>query len=265
MLVTQGHPTLRNSDRFHMDKGKCLLLGIHNHSRLFNISSRVFWANSGLGLASVPGFWKVFHEGNVTVHRTEISSFGDDNIVNLKNQSRLETDFVILCTGWTHNLAPFSEELRTQFNLPSNADFGFKWESLEAQAEENISEQLPFLAKSPKLRSVGTERRPWRLYRCLVSPNMAAQGDRSIFFPGQIHSPFTPIMAEMQALWGLAYMLGLIRLPEQETMEEEIARWNVWTRKRYLEQGKKHSYSIYGFLAVSSGTSLLLTQLKEDI
>ncbi|RYC56961.1 hypothetical protein CHU98_g9248 [Xylaria longipes] len=32
-------------------------------------------------------------------------------------------------------------------------------------------------------------------------------------------------------------------------MEREVAEWNVWSRKRYLAQGKKHAYAIYDFLS----------------
>lgn len=48
----------------------------------------------------------------------------------------------------------------------------------------------------------------------------------------------------MQALWGVAYLLGQLEVPNQDDMEKEIAVWNAWTRKRYLEQGRKHAYSI---------------------
>lgn len=79
---------------------------------------------------------------------------------------------------------------------------------------------------------------------------MAAKNDRSIYFPGLIPSIFTPLVSEMQALWGRAYMLGRLDVPDAETMEEEVATWNVWTRKRYLAQGQKHAYAIYDYLSV---------------
>ncbi|KAG5810253.1 hypothetical protein H9Q74_006582 [Fusarium xylarioides] len=40
-------------------------------------------------------------------------------------------------------------------------------------------------------------------------------------------------------------MLGWRDLPPREEMEVEAANFNAWTRKRYLDQGKKHSYFIY--------------------
>ncbi|KAL9613791.1 MAG: hypothetical protein Q9167_001682 [Letrouitia subvulpina] len=208
----------------------------------------VFWCNSGLGLASVPDFWKTFHAGDCTVHRTNIQSFTDDK-VNLLNGANLPTDYVILCTGWTHNLGTFKDDLREKYGLPSKADFSIKWQKLDAQAEDKVNSILPILSNPPDTVVPSTERRPWRLYRRLISPSMSAQGDRSIFFPGQIHSVYTPLVAEFQALWGVAWMLGRLNPPSQAEMEEEVAVWNAWTRKRYLEQGRKHAYSIYDYLA----------------
>ncbi|KAK2749195.1 hypothetical protein FQN57_006810 [Myotisia sp. PD_48] len=209
----------------------------------------VFWANSGLGLASVPGFWDTFHAGDCTVHRTEIASLTNGNVINLQNGISISTDYLILCTGWTENLGPFKEDLRREFNLPSKSDFGGKWDRLDKLADEKVSKLLPFLANPPDTTGKTSERRPWRLYRRLISPDMAAKGDRSVFFPGQIHSVFTPLVGELQALWGVAYLLDRLDVPDQDEMEEEIAVWNSWTKKRYLEQGRKHAYSIYDYLA----------------
>ncbi|KAI9819301.1 MAG: hypothetical protein M1827_007458 [Pycnora praestabilis] len=209
----------------------------------------IFWANSGLGLASVPNFWATFHAGDVTVHRTEIDSLTNDNMVNLRNGSSISTDHVILCTGWTHNLNSFAEDLRAQFGLPSGTDFSDKWKKLDARGEQKVKSLFPILANPPDTERTTSERRPWRLYRFLISPSMAAKGDRSIYFPGQIHTVCTPLVAEMQALWGVAFLLGRMEIPDQPEMEEEVATWNAWTRNRYLEQGKKHAYSIYDHLA----------------
>ena len=186
------------------------------------------------------------------MHRTEIASLSDKDTITLKNGTKITTDYLILCTGWTHNLGTFDEALRAKIGLPSKEDLSVKWQKLDAHGEQTVNELLPFLRNPPDTTSSVSERRPWRLFRRLVSPNMSSNGDRSIFFPGQIHSVFTPLVAELQALWGVAFMLRLIDVPARGEMEQEIAVWNAWTRKRYLEMGRKHAYSIYDYLAVSS-------------
>lgn len=222
---------------------------------------RIFWANSGLGLSSVPNFWKVFHAGDITVHRTSITSFEGNN-VHLANGIRIPADFVVLCTGWTDNLSNFERDLRAEIGLPSDADFKGRWAELDAQADAKIDRLLPNLNLMPhetpdSFSKRPAEHRPWRLYRRLVSPALADAGDRSILFPGQIHSVFTPLVAEVQALWGAAFLLGRLEVPAFKAMQEEVALWNSWTKKRYLAQGKKHAYSIYDYLAVGSNLELV--------
>ncbi|KAL8639971.1 MAG: hypothetical protein Q9228_003057 [Teloschistes exilis] len=211
----------------------------------------IMWANAGLGLASVPDFWKTFHAGNITVHRTNISAFGEDDQVHLKNGTAVGVDAAILCTGWTHNMSAFDEKLRGQYGLPSShgLDLDLDWKRLDAKADEVVDRVLPYLKNGPQTETEHSEKRSWRLYKRLVSPVASAKNDCSIFFPGQIHSVFTPLVAEFQALWGVEYLRGNVKLPSLESMKAEVSVWNAWTRKRYLEQGRRHAYSIYDYLA----------------
>lgn len=211
------------------------------------------WANAGLGVASAPNYWKVFHAGDVTVHRTEIAHFDHGNKIYLENGTQLSSDYVILCTGFEKSYRAFEKDLRLECGL--TYDESVKWAKLDARGELIVDEKLPYL----KDRPITTKSRhaegtllhgPSRHYRRLIVPDMAAKNDRSIYFPGLIHSIFTPLVSEFQAPWGCAYMLGRLDPPDQETMEEEVATWNVWTRKRYLAQGQKHAYAIYDYLSV---------------
>jgi hypothetical protein len=229
----------------------------------------IFWANAGLGCASVPDFWKVFHAGDCTVHRTEIDAFEGADTVALRDGGRLRADYVVLCTGFDKSYQPFSPELQHELGLAPDPDprDRKKWAALDAQAEEAVDELLPGLRHSPVPPSVHEQKwqeqqgdgdseknllhGPSRHYRRLVPPGLAAADDRSIYFPGFIHSIYTPLVSEVQALWGCAYLLGLLNPPPLQDMEKEVAEWNVWTRKRYLAQGRKHAYAIYDFLPVS--------------
>ncbi len=217
----------------------------------------MFWGSGGIGIASVPDFWKVLHAGNVTVHQTEIDSFSHHDVVNLKNGHSVATDIVIQCTGFDKGYKAFSKELQEECGLHYDSNKGSRWTELDAQGEREVNRLLPFLRYAPmpstKVITKPTHG-PSRHYRRLVVPHMAAHGDRSIIFPGLIHSVFTPLTGEVQALWGVAFMLGWLELPNQNEMEQECATFNAWTRKRYLEQGKKHAYLIYDYLSVSTGT-----------
>lgn len=160
-----------------------------------------------------------------------------------------------MCTGWTYNFSPFSPDLRADIGLPYRARSDNKWAAKDAQADLIVDELLPNLNSIPKALPKEVKEslpavQPWRLYRRLVSPELADSQDRSIYFPGQVHSVFTPLLCELQALWGTAFLLGKIPMPSLEVMQEEVAVWNSWTKKRYLAQGAKHAYAIYDYLAV---------------
>ena len=216
----------------------------------------MFWGSGGIGIASVPDFWKVFHAGDVTVHQTEIQSFSHQNVVNLQNGHSVTTDMVILCTGFDKGYKAFTKELQEECGLYYDSTEYSRWTKLDAKGEQKVDELLPFLRNPPVSSSQAKAQPthgPSRHYRRLIVPHLAAQGDRSILFPGLIHSVFTPLTGELQALWGVAFMLGWLELPCQEEMEQEAATFNAWTRKRYLEQGKKHAYFIYDYLSVSTG------------
>lgn len=236
------------------------ILGLLRIALLTTRPKRIFWANAGLGCASVPNFWKVFHAGDCTVHRTEIESLTDNNLVTLRDGAQFETDYLILCTGFDKSYHQFSPELQQACGLAPSPRDQEKWAKLEAQAEKTVDELLPAIKESPlpvveNPPASGHMREllhgPSRHYRRLIVPELAAQGDRSIFFPGFIHTIYTPLVSEVQALWGVAFMLDLVDLPSQEGMEGEVAQWNVWTRKRYLAQGRKHAYAIFDFFSVS--------------
>ncbi|ENH62186.1 4-hydroxyacetophenone monooxygenase [Fusarium oxysporum f. sp. cubense race 1] len=205
-------------------------------------SDGVFWGSGGIGIATAPDFWETFHNGDVTIHSTEI-----------ENGYSIASDIVIHCTGFDKGYDAFEPSLRRELGLEYDSKEFSRWTMLDEKAERTVDELLPYLRDAPiqygdSKASKRTGHGPNRHYRRLVVPELAARGDRSILFPGHIHSAFTPLAAELQALWGVTWMLGWRDLPSRDEMEAEAANFNAWTRKRYLEQGKKHSYFIYDYI-----------------
>ncbi|KAJ2992429.1 hypothetical protein NUW58_g2172 [Xylaria curta] len=213
----------------------------------------LFWGSGGIGIATVPDFWKTFHTGDIRVHSTEVVSLSNKDVVNLQNGHCVATDIVIHCTGFDKGYTTFSPELQEELGLFYDRTKFSKWSMLDEKAEKEVKELLPYLENPPKpVFDPKAGRRapqgPNRHYRRLVVPGLAAKGDRSILFPGHIHSAFTPLAAELQSLWGATWMLGMRELPSEGEMEIEAAKFNAWTRMRYLEQGSRHSYFIYDYL-----------------
>ncbi|KAL5620921.1 hypothetical protein FOBRF1_004167 [Fusarium oxysporum] len=216
-------------------------------------SDGVFWGSGGIGIATAPDFWETFHNGDVTIHSTEIDTLSHKDVVNLKNGYSIASDIVIHCTGFDKGYDAFEPSLRRELGLEYDSKEFSRWTMLDEKAEMTVDGLLPYLRDAPiqygdSKASKRTGHGPNRHYRRLVVPELAARGDRSILFPGHIHSAFTPLAAELQALWGVTWMLGWRDLPPREEMEAEAANFNAWTRKRYLDQGKKHSYFIYDYI-----------------
>ncbi|KAI0169555.1 FAD/NAD(P)-binding domain-containing protein [Hypoxylon sp. FL1284] len=232
----------------------------------------VFWSHSGLGVVTLPDFWRTLHSKNLTVVRDEIRAVkGRD--VHLKSGGTLAPDYAVVCTGWGDHFGLFDAEHKRRIGLPAyhaSQDLYHPqereqrereqqqqqlvdWAAYDAEADKLVDAKLPFLARPPKLRQSpelldARRQKKWLLYRRAVPVEMAARGDRSIAVLGQIHTIQTPLVSEVQSLWAILYLLGEIDVPSVDEMAAEVSRWNAWTRKRYLNQGQKLPYSLYDFL-----------------
>lgn len=86
---------------------------------------------------------------------------------------------------------------------------------------------------------------------------MADAGDHNLVFVGMTHTPATGMIAELQALWSVAYLDGKINLVgKKEIMETEVAEVNVWMKRRYLNLGEKCSNLTFEFMPVGFAPSL---------
>lgn len=240
----------------------CFQSGTQGTKQLLSI----FWANSGLGVVTLPDFWSIIHKGKVRVVRESLKSI-DRNALLLQSNERVPTDFIVMCTGWGDHFALFDAETKRDIGLPTQTkpkDLKFeqkpdRWQQADQDADAAVNLKLPFLEHAPVLRNPECLQRPqrkWRLYRRAVPLELAEKGDRSLVILGQIHTVQTPLVAEFQSFWAILYLLGRVTLPDSDTMVREIAEWNAWTRKRYLSQGQKFPYSLYDFLPVCYSSKL---------
>ncbi|PCG89671.1 Hypothetical protein PENO1_103310 [Penicillium occitanis (nom. inval.)] len=222
----------------------------------------IFWANSGLGVVTLPDFWSTIHQGNVTIVRDELQALSN-RTMSFKSGRSVESDFIVMCTGWGDHFAMFDDETKSSIGLPANTKkrWGDRdWKSIDREADKAVDQKLPFLARGPVVLNEQTTKPPtkyWRLYRRVVPISHAKSGDRSLAILGQIHTVQTPLVASVQTFWAILYLEGELDLPGEDEMAKEIAEWNAWTRKRYISQGQKFPYSLYDFLPVSSLSTLL--------
>ena len=229
-------------------------------------ANSVFWANSGLGVVTLPDFWTTLHGSKLSIVRDEVQSI-KEKTVYLKASLPLIADYVVMCTGWGDHFGMFDAEDKAKIGIPPKGRSveaqvqGLKklgdldWDRYDAAAEKVICDKLPLLAEPPKVKQPFLlephHQSKWRLYRRVVPVSLAEQGDHSLAILGQIHTVQTPLVSEIQSFWAILYLLGEIKLPDVDTMATEVSLWNAWTRKRYLNQGQKFPYSLYDFLHVS--------------
>ncbi|KUL87847.1 hypothetical protein ZTR_03153 [Talaromyces verruculosus] len=234
----------------------------------------IFWANSGLGVVTLPNFWSTIHRGKIHVVRESLKSI-DGNALVLQSNERVPTDYIVMCTGWGDHFAFFDAEIKQEIRLPIHnnpSDQKVKqslsrWDQADKDADVAVNLKLPLLAQVPPVRNPENIQRPqkkWRLYRRAVPLELAEKGDRSLVILGQIHTVQTPLVAEIQSFWAILYLLGHISLPDSDTMVREIAEWNAWIRNRYLSQGQKFPYSLYDFLPSNPVAEIFSPYRPED-
>ena len=236
----------------------------------------VFWANSGLGVVTLPDFWSKIHTGNVRIIRDSIQMVKQDTVV-LKSGETLSVDYMVMCTGWGDHFSMFDAKTKAELGLPTLGEMspsysngsGIGWEKFDMEADAAVDQRFPFLAEPPGLTNHTTNeiqpQRRWRLYRRSIPFALAEKGDRSLAIMGQIHTVQTPLVSEIQSFWSILYLIGELDLPPRVTMAREIAEWNAWTRKRYLSQGQKFPYSLYDFLPVrASGYNTASERLSAE-
>ncbi|KAI1125171.1 hypothetical protein F5Y10DRAFT_14096 [Nemania abortiva] len=220
----------------------------------------VFWASSGLGIVTLPDFWPTLHGPNLTIRRDVVDEI-KGKTVKFESSEPINADYMIMCTGWGDHSGIFDAQHKAMIGLPTygsevevfSEGGDIDWKTYYETADKSVNEKLPFLAKPPNQKYTKASdpalQKKWNLYRRVVPVSMAAKGDRSLAILGQIHTVQTPLVSEVQSLWAILYLLGEIELPDVDTMAKEVSLWNTWTRKRYLNQGLKHTYSLYDFIS----------------
>ncbi len=167
--------------------------------------------------------------------------------VNLSTGETIQTDAVVFCTGWAPTLPPlFREPLANELGMsihPTSIPAIEKeyWETLDTAAEKQVLEAYPVLRNPPSnIHIPKTENSPFRHFRAVVPPKLAARGDNSLVFLGNYATGRIQTTAEIYSLWAVAYLEGLMPsstnaiLSDEEAMNKDIAHNEAYRKKRYL-------------------------------
>ena len=165
-----------------------------------------------------------------------------------------------MCTGWLPYSQLFSPRVALDLGLPTAiAESTFKeiadWETLEDRGDRNTLARFPLLRHPPAHYKTKPLYPPCRLYKAMV-PVVEIE-DHSIIFLGKLVVGNNFRVAEVQALWAVAYLDGNIQL-ERQVMELEIGETVAWCRRRYLSKGDLGSWFYFDTLDY---TDMLLEQL----
>lgn len=165
--------------------------------------------------------------------------------VSLSNGDVLDSDAVIFATGWDYRSTLFSpaDSLELGTTAPvedQNKETESYWENLRIEADKEVVQALPILKDAPPVNEKDVGHTPYRLYRHILPSSLAANDDHSLIFLGLLTSIATSIYAEVAALWGVAWMEGLLPVPQSKAeMDYEIAKVNAWCERRYLTRGRQ--------------------------
>ncbi|KAK0507822.1 hypothetical protein JMJ35_009711 [Cladonia borealis] len=225
----------------------------------------VFWQNDSSGINQRPDFYSTIAK-RVHVYRQSIDHLSADSITlnangaSASNSRSLPLDVLIMCTGWLPHSQLFPTPVALDLGLPtaiaeSTPEETAGWETLEDGGDRNIFARFPLLRHPPAHFKTRTLYTPCRLYRAMV-PVIDIE-DHSIIFLGKLIVGNNFRVAEVQALWAVAYLDGNIQL-QRQGMELEIGETVAWCRRRYLSKGDLGSWFYFDALDY---TDMLLEQI----
>jgi len=129
------------------------------------------------------------------------------------------------------------------------------WHELVAAADAIVLSRFNALSENMILEGLEEERTPHHLYRSIAP---IGDPDRSIAFLGLVGTTQSLLVAEIQSLWSISYLMGDLEVPSFLEMEEEVALRIAWRRRRYLGDGHTMIYDQIAY------QSMLVKQLGLD-
>lgn len=123
----------------------------------------------------------------------------------------------------------------------------------ELSATANIERQPEFQMNTP-----------FRLYRHILPPALAAKGDRSLIHLGLKSTTQRSTYSEVSALWGIAWMEGLLTPTSDPAsrskieLDEEVAKVNAWSARSHQSRGSGRQFHAGEIVEV---IDLLMTDL----
>lgn len=112
-----------------------------------------------------------------------------------------------------------------------------KWRALDSELEPEVKQKLLGTGCEPVSRSsdrdiVDRMPIPYRLFRRMVAPDLVTAGDRSFVALGLLTTSTIAIVAEVQALWAVAFLMG--ELDDQDSFESSELRLDALSQEAMM-------------------------------
>ena len=169
---------------------------------------------------------------------------------------QLDVDTIIYCTGWSVVSHIYDAATATKTGLPTSSEQeNASWLDLDAVADHDVLDRFPMLADPPEYRRIIPMHSPFRLYNTMVP--LSSEDDRTILFLGRLVIGNNFLVAEVQALWAVAFLDGRMKCSQSE-MERAVAQTVAWSRRRYLNKGQS---GVWCYFDVVTYVDSLLDQI----
>ncbi|KAK3368438.1 hypothetical protein B0H63DRAFT_565128 [Podospora didyma] len=208
-----------------------------------------FWYGTSSGVLNYgTDFLALLKSGQVRVRRADISHLSN-HTVHLVDEptssgpAKLAVDAIITATGYssqralTFSPSSLAADLGIPTTSPSSESIAL-WSRFNAVADSHITALFPSLISPAAVHTPAKldKTTPWRLYRGIAPPGLAAAGDRSLVFLGMFSNIANITRIEMQCLWALAYLTGAklahLHASDKEGVFCEAATLQRWAQYR---------------------------------
>ncbi|KAJ5012615.1 hypothetical protein K4K57_003988 [Colletotrichum sp. SAR 10_99] len=225
----------------------------HEKTKVLQPEQNQFWYGTASGILSFDDdFFEYVRNGTVEIYREDIDHLSDHR-VHLADGTSFSVDVLVASTGFsakpTMNFEPAS--LHAELGVPTSEmspeQVAF-WNEQSVKADKAIGARFPRLLDGPFLSptsskpkpfnpgaSVEVSYSPWRLYRGMAPPGLAANDDRSLIFLGVFSNLANIMRLEVQCLWALAYFEGKI-----PTLDRDIRAGKVYEETALMQRWAQH-------------------------
>ncbi|KAF9871342.1 dimethylaniline monooxygenase [Colletotrichum karsti] len=244
----------------------------HEKTKVLQPEQNQFWYGTTSGILSFDDdFFEYVRNGQVEVYREDLDHLSDHR-VHLSDGTSFPVDLLVASTGFsakpTMNFEPAS--LHAELGVPTtemSPEQTAFWKEQDSKADAVIGARFPRLLDGPFLSptsskpkpfnpgaSVEVSYTPWRLYRSMAPPGLAAKDDRSLIFLGVFSNLANIMRLEAQCLWSLAYFEGKIPSLDRNiragTVYEETALLQRWAQHRApYGHGRQYTDIVFDQLA----------------